>query len=125
MLRLSSPITVAAGPRGQFVDLIKLMRLVCTRMIQLRWDAPLFNPNNRANPNDLSVAGKEPPATKYLFLGGYTERGGTGLQCFLLLLALKVGLSRESRAECEGLNYGLWRVGAGEVPRSRLPAARW
>jgi hypothetical protein len=36
------------------------------------------------------VAGKEPPATKYLFLGGYTERGGTGLQCFLLLLALKV-----------------------------------
>ncbi len=88
MLRLSSPITVAAGPRGQFVDLIKLMRLVCTHMIQLRWDALLFNPNNRADP----AAGKEPPATKYLFLGGYTERGGTGLQCFLLLLALKVVL---------------------------------
>ncbi len=47
MLRLSSPITVAAGPRGQFVDLIKLMRLVCTLVMQLRLGALLFNPNDR------------------------------------------------------------------------------
>lgn len=56
-------------------------------------------PVTSSNPNDLVAAGKEPPVTKYLFLGGYTERGGTGLQCFLLLLALKVLSGPVSQAQ--------------------------
>ena len=39
---------------------------------------------------ELFKEGGEPPATNYLFLGDFVDRGNFSVETFLLLLALKV-----------------------------------
>ena len=61
MPKISAPVTVVGDIHGQFYDLMELFK-VC---------------------GDL-------PHTNYLFLGDYVDRGNNSVECFTLVLALKV-----------------------------------
>lgn len=61
LLRLKAPLVVGTDIHGQYYDLLRFM-------------------------NDKGL----PPATNYLFLGDYVDRGQQGIETMCLLLALKV-----------------------------------
>lgn len=61
LLRVPEPICVIGDLHGQYYDLLEFLKI-----------------------------GGHPPATKYLFLGNYVNRGKNNVECIALLLALKV-----------------------------------
>jgi serine/threonine-protein phosphatase PP1 catalytic subunit len=61
LLRLEAPILVCGDIHGQLCDLLAFLKL-----------------------------GGHIPAQKYLFLGDYVDRGHNGIECFTLLLSLKI-----------------------------------
>ena len=61
MVRVRAPVTVVGDIHGQFYDLMELFK-ICG----------------------------EPPHTNFLFMGDYVDRGNHSLECFCLVLALKV-----------------------------------
>jgi serine/threonine-protein phosphatase PP1 catalytic subunit len=61
LLRLEAPILVCGDIHGQFYDLLSFLKL-----------------------------GGPVPTHKYLFLGDYVDRGHNSIECFTLLLSLKV-----------------------------------
>mmetsp|Transcript_18977 Transcript_18977/g.30469 ORF Transcript_18977/g.30469 Transcript_18977/m.30469 type:complete len:285 (+) Transcript_18977:168-1022(+) len=86
LLRLRAPIRIVGDIHGQYVDLLRVFEL-----------------------------GGYPPEQSYLFLGDYVDRGRNGLECMMLLLALKVRFPNHifmlrGNHECESINrvYGFF-----------------
>lgn len=61
LVRVRAPVTIVGDIHGQFYDLMELFK-ICG----------------------------EPPHTNFLFMGDYVDRGNHSLECFCLVLALKV-----------------------------------
>lgn len=86
MPAVRAPVTVVGDIHGQFYDLLELFR-VCG----------------------------EPPYVNFVFLGDYVDRGNNSIECFSLVLALKlkfrdrVTLLRGNHESCEiNKNYGFY-----------------